>query len=91
MVIPGDGVYAARAEAGGTTCAAAVSIGTKPTFGPAPRAVEVHLIGSHGDLYGQRIAVAFLARLRGQKKFPDADSLRQQISKDIQRVREICE
>ncbi len=90
MVCPGDGVYAATARIGGDACPSAVSIGAKLTFGPAARAIEVHLIGAGGDFYGRSIEVTFLARLREQEKFPDADSLREQIAKDIQRVREIC-
>jgi len=90
LVCPGDGVYAARVELGGWTFPAAVSIGTKPTFGQAPRAVEVHLIGADGDFYARTIAVAFLARLRDQRKFPDVESLRSQIAKDVERVRELC-
>lgn len=88
-VVPGDGVYAARVEIGPTRYPSAVSIGVKPTFGPARRSIEVHLIDADGDFYGRRIAVAFLARLRDQAKFSDADSLRVEIAKDIQRVREI--
>ncbi len=90
VVAPGDGVYAARAAVAGRSQAAAVSIGTKPTFGPAPRAIEVHLVDGGGDFYGRRIEVAFLERLRDQRRFPDAESLRAQIAKDVQRVRELC-
>jgi len=90
LIVPGDGVYAAWAEIGGGRHPAAVSIGTKPTFGPAPRAIEVNLIDAGGDFYDQPIAVTFVARLRDQQKFPGADSLRAQIAKDIERVRELC-
>jgi len=89
VLTPGDGVYAARADLAGRTSPAAVSIGTRPTFGPAPRAVEVHLLDAAGDFYGQDIAVTLLRRLREQRKFPDAGALREQIAKDIERVREI--
>jgi riboflavin kinase/FMN adenylyltransferase len=90
MIVPGDGVYAARSRVAGAEYPAAVSIGDRPTFGPGRRAVEVHLIGTHADLYGQAIEVAFLARLRDQEKFPDAASLSRQIAQDVERVREIC-
>ena len=90
MISPGDGVYAARARIRTKYHPAAVSIGTKPTFGPAPRAIEVHLLDARGDFYGREISVTFLARLREQRKFPDAESLRAQIAEDLQRVRELC-
>ena len=90
VMCPADGVYAARAAVGGGSHAAAVSIGTKPTFGKSPRAVEVHLLDACGDFYGCDISVAFLARLREQRRFADADRLRAQIREDIKRVRELC-
>lgn len=90
QITPPDGVYAGRAEIAGQTFPAAVSIGDKPTFGPAPRAIEAYLIEAEGDFYDRPIALAFCRRLRDQEKFPDAESLRRQITKDIQRVREIC-
>ena len=90
LITPSDGVYAGSAEIDAVTYAAAVSIGTKPTFGQTARTIEVNLIDADGDFYGRAIAVTFLARLRDQQKFPDADSLRVQIAKDIQRVRELC-
>jgi riboflavin kinase/FMN adenylyltransferase len=90
MVVPADGVYAGRARVAELDSPAAISIGLKPTFSAANRCVEVHLLEPPGDLYDKPIAVTFLARLRDQRKFPDAASLRRQIAKDIQRVREIC-
>jgi len=91
MIFPGDGIYAAWADLAGQRRPAAVSIGNKPTFGPAPtRVVEANLIDAEGDFYGLQIALTFVARLRDTVKFPDAESLRAQIAKDVERVREIC-
>lgn len=90
VIVPGDGIYAARAELDGRVSAAAVSIGVKPTFGPAPRTIEVHLLDVSGDFYGKDVTVTFVARLREQVKFPDADALRAQIREDIDRVRQLC-
>jgi len=89
-IVPGDGIYAAWAELGGRRYKAAVSIGNRPTFGPTARCIEANLIDTAGDFYGQSIALAFVARLRDQVKFPDADALRAQIAKDVERVRELC-
>ncbi|KPK86623.1 MAG: hypothetical protein AMJ81_00805 [Phycisphaerae bacterium SM23_33] len=90
VIAPADGVYAARAELGGKTYPSAVSIGDKPTFGPAQRCIEANLIDAAGDFYDQPITLVFLRRLRDQIRFPDAESLRAQIAKDVERVRELC-
>ncbi|OPX24414.1 MAG: riboflavin biosynthesis protein RibF [Planctomycetales bacterium 4484_123] len=89
-IVPGDGIYAAWAELGGQRYKAAVSIGNKPTFGSGERCIEANLIDAAGDFYGQSIALAFVARLRDQARFPDAGALRAQIGKDVERVRELC-
>lgn len=91
QVCPADGVYAGRAEVAGAEFAAAVSIGAKPTFAGEARTVEAHLLGASGDYYGREMVLHFLRRLRGQVRFDDAEALRDQMRKDVQRVREICE
>ncbi len=90
MVLPGDGVYAGRAAVAGRQFASAISIGVKPTFGAMARCVEAHLLDAQGDFYDQGIEVTFLQRLRGQQKFASAEELTTQISKDVQRAREIA-
>ena len=91
QVLPADGIYAGEATIGGRTYAAAVSIGTNPTVGPAPRAVEAHLIDAAGDFYGMKMELRFIARLREQRRFPNTQALAEQIAKDVQRVREIAQ
>lgn len=89
VVTPADGVYAARAEIGAATYLAAVSVGANPTFGASQRTIEAHLLDASGDFYDQTIAVSFIQRMRDQRKFPDSESLKAQIAKDVQRVREL--
>ncbi len=89
QVIPADGVYAGRAEIDGAACIAAVSIGHKPTFTSAPRAVEAFLIDARGDFYGRAMALTFMHRLRDQRKFEDVESLKQQIARDVENVRKL--
>jgi len=88
QVIPADGVYAGRAEINGENFIAAISVGRNPTFGDIEHTVEAHLIDAAGDYYGQQIALSFVEQLREQKTFDDSGSLRAQIKKDVQRVRE---
>ena len=90
VITPADGIYAARAHIAGKTFPAAVSIGSKPTFGTNARAIEANLVGAEGDYYEQWMVLAFLQRLRDTVRFPDAESLRAQIAKDVERVRELC-
>jgi riboflavin kinase/FMN adenylyltransferase len=95
-ILPKPGVYAARACAlGGETrgYAAAVSIGTNPTFsepGERELLVEAHLLDFTGDLYGSRLRLAFVARLREQRRYSRIDDLVAEIHRDIARTREIC-
>ncbi|MGB7158651.1 MAG: riboflavin biosynthesis protein RibF [Tepidisphaeraceae bacterium] len=83
QLIPPDGVYAGRATIDGKTHAAAVSIGTMPTFGENQRQVEAHLIGFDGDLYGRAIEVELVDWVREQWKFANVDALKAQMRRDI--------
>ena len=84
--IPGDGVYAAwftvlgrgpvmGALTPGQPRSAAVSIGTNPTFSGRTRTVEAFVLDTEADLYGQHVAVDFVARLRGMTAFASVDEL----------------
>lgn len=83
QLIPAEGVYAGRCTIAGRTYAAAVSIGTMPTFGDNPPQIEAHLVGYNGDLYDQTVDLELLDWVRDQQKFTNLDVLKQQLSKDI--------
>jgi riboflavin kinase/FMN adenylyltransferase len=83
-LLPAFGVYAVRAWIEGRCLNGAASIGIRPTFDAGPVSIEVFLFDFDGDLYGQRMEVSFVKRLRGEKKFPDAAALIAQIRKDIE-------
>ncbi len=87
QAVPADGIYAGAGVLPAGIFPAAISIGTKPTLGPAPRTIEAHLIDTQGDFYGQLAELQFFERLRDQTKFDGMDSLRAQIAKDVERVR----
>ena len=59
-----------------------MNIGTRPTFDGHHTTLEVHVLHLHQDLYGQQLQVSFVARLRPEQRFPDAESLRQQLQQD---------
>jgi riboflavin kinase/FMN adenylyltransferase len=87
-VYPGHGVYAAWAHG----FPAAVNVGIRPTFdsGRGPL-VEAHLIGFDGDLYGQTLRIAFLERMRGERRFDTPQALVDQMNRDIEQAKRICE
>lgn len=87
LLIPADGVYAARATTQAGEFAAAVSIGSNPTFEGQRRIVEAHLLEFDGDLYGQSVTISFGRRVRGQVKFDRAEQLAAQIAEDVAAVR----
>lgn len=82
--LPADGVYCAWLEHGGKRLPAVVNIGLRPTFGAGARTVEAHLLGFDGDLYGHRVQVTFLERLRGEIRFASPDQLMAQLAHDIE-------
>ncbi len=95
-ILPRPGVYAGRAhriDGDPTRFAAAISIGTNPTFtkpGDPELFVEAHLLDFAGDLYDARMRLAFLAHLREQRRYANVDELITAIQGDIARTREIC-
>jgi riboflavin kinase/FMN adenylyltransferase len=92
FVTPGHGVYAARATThDGATHAAAVSVGVRPTFVTGRgELVEAYLLDFDGDLYDTELELAFLKRLRGEKRFDSVDALVDQMAADVDAARAIC-
>ncbi len=88
-VTPGHGVYAALATtAAGEVVPAAVNIGVRPTFVTGRgELIEAHLIDFDGDLYGTVLELAFLKRLRGEKRFDSVEALVEQMGDDVVRAR----
>lgn len=82
------GVYACRAFLGPDRYPAVINVGVRPTFGETELLVEAHLLDFSGDLYGRRLRLAFLRRLREERKFPDVEALRRQIALDVAAARE---
>ena len=63
------------------------NLGRRPTFDGRSLLLEVHLLDGGGDLYGQRLRVAFTHRLRGERKFAGIDELKAQIARDCEQAR----
>jgi riboflavin kinase / FMN adenylyltransferase len=86
-VVPGHGVYAAWAH----DHPAAVNVGVRPTFETGRGLlVEAHLIGFEGDIYGETLRIAFLERLRGERRFDSVDDLVAQMNRDVEEAKRIA-
>lgn len=88
-LVPGRGVYAAYAFAGGRKHLAAVNVGVAPTLGAVPLCVEAHLLDFKGNMYGKTIVVEFVKRLRDETPFTSTEALVRRIEKDVAIVRRI--
>jgi riboflavin kinase/FMN adenylyltransferase len=91
--VPADGVYAGwlvrRRPSTQTALPAAISIGTNPTFSGQDRRVEAYVLDFEGDLYGERLAIDFVARLREMRRYDGLDPLVAQIHEDVAQTREV--
>ena len=87
--VPDDGVYAGwLTRADGTRLPAAISIGTNPTFGGTTRRVEAYVLDRDDlELYGEHVAVDFLARLRETITFDGVEPLLVQMAEDVDQAR----
>jgi riboflavin kinase/FMN adenylyltransferase len=91
FVVPGHGVYACRVQLeDGTLVPAATNVGVRPQFVTGRgELIEAFLIDWSGDLYGAKIRVEFLRRLRGERRFESVDALVDQMGRDVDQAREI--
>jgi len=91
LVLPPHGVYATRVVVNGRKLPGVTNLGLRPTLRQAQPTlhVETHLLDFTGDLYGQEIALRFVARLRDEQHFPSLVELRAQIGRDVAAAREL--
>jgi riboflavin kinase/FMN adenylyltransferase len=90
-LLPADGVYVTRLHIAALdeSLPSVTNIGTRPTvYAEHPRLVECHVLDFDRDIYGERVELEILHRLRAEEKFPTAEALRRQIGQDADRARE---
>jgi riboflavin kinase/FMN adenylyltransferase len=89
FVVPGHGVYACRVRLpDGSLVPAATNVGVRPQFVTGRgELIEAFLIDWSGDLYGQRIRIEFLRRLRGERRFESVEGLIEQMGRDVDQAR----
>jgi riboflavin kinase / FMN adenylyltransferase len=100
-LLPAVGVYAVRARLlpGGPPLAGAANLGLNPTFRPdvalagaagqPPLSLEVYLLEFDQDIYGRRLRVEFVHRLREERRFPGVEALKAQIANDVAQARRL--
>jgi riboflavin kinase/FMN adenylyltransferase len=90
VALPADGIYAGRFRAEDRVWRdCAISLGRRPTFYEHAESslLEAYVLDFDGDLYGQAVAVRFVARLRGEARFASAEELAAQIARDVEDAR----
>lgn len=90
-LIPPDGVYAVMVSVDGQLVKGACNIGLNPTFEGGRHTIEVFLLDFSGRIYGRKIAVCFVRRLREVMKFPDAAALVRAIREDVEQTRAVLD
>jgi len=89
--VPGNGVYAAHAQIKERIYTAVVNIGTKPTFHEEyPISIEAHLIDFHDDIYGEKMRLFFIDKIRDERRFNNVEELVGQITRDRDRAKQIA-
>ncbi len=89
-LLPPNGVYATLAIVDEVAHPAITNVGVRPTVSDAGgRVVETHLLDFSGDLYGRGLRLAFLQRLRDERRFEGLEALRAQITTDVAEAREL--
>lgn len=86
--LPALGVYATRGRVAGRALLGATNIGTRPTFDAGHVSVETYLLDFEGDVYGERMEVEMVHRIRGEVAFASVDALKAQIAADVEAARE---
>jgi riboflavin kinase/FMN adenylyltransferase len=91
-VSPVAGIFAVRVSGAGLERRAGVaSVGTRPTVGGKEWLLEVHVFDFEGNLYGRRLDVEFVARLRDERRFDDLDAMTAQMRRDADRARTLLD
>jgi len=81
--LPISGVYIVKALLEGRELNGIANMGIRPTVGGESPVLEVHLLNFTENIYGKRLTVEFLKKVRDEKKFENLDALKEQIFKDI--------
>ena len=84
-----NGVYASKAFVDGKVYNAMTNVGVRPSVDGSKRLLETHLFGFKGLLYGLRLRVELLEKIRNEQKFASVEELREQITKDSEKIKKL--
>lgn len=90
-LLPQDGVYVVEVMYEMRKYNGMLNIGMKPTVGGTQQSIEVHLFGFSEDIYGKKLTVSFIERLRKEERFNSFEDLAQQLKKDEKKAIQILE
>jgi riboflavin kinase/FMN adenylyltransferase len=88
-LVPQNGVYAVRWKRASDSPGGLVNIGVRPTFDGKKRTLEIHFFDFQGSLYGERIHIQFIQKIRDERKFASGQNLTVQMKKDEQAARRL--
>ncbi len=88
-ILPRDGVYAVKVKWHEDYYDGVINIGCRPTFAPSAPTLEIHLLDFQADLYGERLRIYFVERLRDEAHFPSVEALQEAVIEDIGRARQM--
>lgn len=88
-LLPLEGVYAVRVRVGRKLHDAVVNLGRRPTFAGGAPTLEIHILDFAGDLYGQKLRLYFVERLRDERRFASIAELQAAVRADIAQARAI--
>jgi len=83
-LIPAMGVYASRIDVDGEIYYGMTNVGVRPTLDASDLTIETHIFGFDRDIYGKRVVVTFVGKIRNEQKFSGLDALTAQLAKDKQ-------
>ncbi len=83
QALPAEGVYVTWAYIDGKAYQSMTNIGRRPTFGGNERTIETYILDYHGNLYGHKLKIDIVERLRDEKRFDTVEELKKQIAKDV--------
>jgi len=89
LALPAEGVYATWAYIDDKAYQSVTNIGKRPTFGGGEGTIEVYVFDYHSELYGHKLKVDMIERLRNEKKFNTPEELKRQITEDVKQGRAI--
>jgi riboflavin kinase/FMN adenylyltransferase len=88
-ILPKTGVYATKTYFDGNKLDSITNIGYRPTFGSHKLLIETHIFDFNSDIYGKRLRLEFIERIRDEKRFESVDALASEIRKDVEKVKDV--